>query len=46
MTKTISDKGFLKNEAVSGLSYVVLKWNEGAFEELCSQTESNNGLIS
>ena len=44
--KTVSEKGFIKTQATNGLNHITTKWNEGALEELCNQTQSANGQIS
>ena len=44
--KSVSEKGFIKNQAIKGLNHITKKWNEGAIEELCNQTQSANGQIS
>lgn len=46
LTKSVSEKGFIRNEATRGLSFIPSKWNDGALEELCLQTQSLNGQIS
>lgn len=46
IVKSASEKSFLKHEALKGLNFVPNKWNEGALEEFCSQTQANNGHIS
>ena len=46
MTKSVSEKTFLKNQAIRGLNFLPGKWSEGALEELCAQTQSANGHIS
>lgn len=46
MVKSVSEKGFLKAQALKALGFLPLKWNEGAFEELCEQTHAANGQIS
>ena len=46
INKSVSEKAFIKNQAIRGLNHIALKWNQGALEELCTQTESINGQIS
>ena len=46
LLKSASEKAFIRNEATRGLSFIPSKWNDGALEELCQQTQSLNGQIS
>lgn len=46
MAKTASEKAFIRNQALKGLSSMTKKWNQGALEELCTQTQALNGQIS
>ena len=46
ITKSVSEKNFLKSQAIRGLNHITFKWNDGALEELCNQTQSANGQIS
>ena len=46
IAKSVSEKAFIKNQAIKGLNCMVKKWNYGALEELCTQTQVLNGQIS
>lgn len=46
LAKSVSEKTFLKNQALKGLNNVPSRWNDGALEEFCSQTQAQNGQIS
>ena len=46
MNKSVSEKGFLKSQALKGLNQLPTKWSDGALEELCLQTQAQNGHIS
>lgn len=46
MSKSVSEKGFLKTQANKALSLLPPKWNPWAFEELCLHTQAANGVIS
>lgn len=46
MSKSVSEKGFLKTQANKALAHLPAKWNPWAFEELCVHTQSPNGVIS
>ena len=46
MTKSVSEKGFLKSQALKGLNYLPKRWNVSALDELCLHTQSQNGQIS
>jgi hypothetical protein len=45
-TKSNSEKGFLKAQALKAISFLSNKWNQYAIEELCQQTQNQNGQIS
>lgn len=44
--KSVSEKGFLRNQALKGLNSIPTKWSEGALQEFCAQTQAQNGQIS
>jgi hypothetical protein len=46
MSKSVSEKGFLKAQALKGLNHLPSHWNPWALEELCVQTQALNGQIS
>lgn len=46
LIKSVSEKGFLKSEALRGLNHLPNQWNEGALEVLCNQTQAMNANIS
>lgn len=46
MTKSVSEKGFLKTQAMKALNHLPKRWNEAALDELCQHTQSANGQIS
>jgi hypothetical protein len=46
MAKSVSEKAFIRTQAVEGLNALPKQWNQGAFDELGSQTQSANGQIS
>lgn len=46
MLKSVSEKAFIKNQAIKSLNCMAKKWNYGALEELCVQTQALNGQIS
>lgn len=46
MAKSVSEKGFLKAQALKGANTLPLRWNEAALDELCQHTQAANGHIS
>jgi formate dehydrogenase maturation protein FdhE len=46
MAKSVSEKGFLKSQALKGANALPRKWNEAALDELCLHTQAANGQIS
>jgi hypothetical protein len=46
MGKSVSEKGFLKAQALKGINALPRKWNEAALDELCLHTQAANGQIS
>lgn len=44
--KSVSEKGFLKSLALKSISFIPKKWNPFILEELCVQTQAQNGQIS
>jgi hypothetical protein len=46
MAKSVSEKGFLKAQALKGANALPRRWNEGALDELCLHTSAANGVIS
>lgn len=46
MGKSVSEKGFLKAQALKGVNALPKRWNEAALDELCQHTQAANGSIS
>lgn len=46
MGKSVSEKGFLKAQALKGVNALPRRWNEAALDELCLHTQAANGQIS
>lgn len=44
--KSVSEKGFLKTQALRAINCIPNNWNPYFLEELCEQTQSQNGVIS
>ncbi len=44
--KSVSEKGFLKAQALKAIAYLPSRWSAYALEELCIQTHAQNGTIS
>lgn len=44
--KSVSEKGFLRSLAQKAIRFIPLKSNPCILEELCSQTQAANGVIS
>lgn len=45
-TKSVSEKSFLKSQALKAINTIPTKWNQYVLDELCRQTQAQNGNIS